>query len=447
MNYKEALDYLYGFVDFEQRPGAAPVRMDLSGITALTEALDHPERQWKSVHVAGTKGKGSTAAMIAAIVRESGYRVGLYTSPHLVSLRERIQVDGEPISEPEFAELTERARPAIEGTGPRWKDMGSFFDVLTALAFVYFKERRVDLAVVECGLGGRLDSTNVIRPLVCAITPIGLDHTDRLGGTIAEIAREKAGIVKEGVSTVSAAQLPEASEAIREACRRHGSSLVQVGLDVRYALKEAAIDRQVIDIEAAGRTYEDLALPLSGTHQTANAAMAVGVAQALSEGDMEITDRGVRQGLASVRLAGRMQVLQDRPWVVLDGAHNVLAAESLTDSLRGLFPARRVIVVLSAHRDKAVDDLCAVIARYADEIIVPERRVLRKRQADPGDVAAACMGAGTPARTAPSVAAALSEAMGRTGPDDLVLVTGCFALVGEALEVLNELEPEETASR
>ncbi len=325
--------------------------------------------------------------------------------------------------------------------------MGSFFDVLTALAFVYFKERRVDLAVVECGLGGRLDSTNVIRPLVCAITPIGLDHTDRLGGTIAEIAREKAGIVKEGVSTVSAAQLPEASEAIREACRRHGSSLVQVGLDVRYALKEAAIDRQVIDIEAAGRTYEDLALPLSGTYQTANAAMAVGVAQALSEGDMEITDRGVRQGLASVRLAGRMQVLQDRPWVVLDGAHNVLAAESLTDSLRGLFPARRVIVVLSAHRDKAVEDLCAVIARYADEIIVPERRVLRKRQADPGDVAAACMGAGTPARTAPSVAAALSEAMGRTGPDDLVLVTGCFALVGEALEVLNELEPEETASR
>ncbi|MXY97956.1 MAG: bifunctional folylpolyglutamate synthase/dihydrofolate synthase, partial [Gemmatimonadetes bacterium] len=335
MNYKEALDYLYGFVDFEQRPGAAPARMDLSGISALTEALGHPERQWESVHVAGTKGKGSTAAMIAAIVRECGYRVGLYTSPHLVSLRERIQVDGEPISEPDIAELTERARPAIEGTGPRWKDMGSFFDVLTALAFVYFRERRVDLAVVECGLGGRLDSTNVIRPRVCAITPIGLDHTDRLGGTIAEIAREKAGIVKEGVRTVTAAQLPEASEAIRKACRRHGSALVQVGVDVRYTLKEAAIGRQVIDIEAAGRTYEDVTLPLSGTYQAANAAMAVGVAQALSERGMEITDRGVRRGLASVRLPGRMQVLQDRPWVVLDGAHNVLAAESLTDSLRG----------------------------------------------------------------------------------------------------------------
>ena len=216
---------------------------------------------------------------------------------------------------------------------------------------------------------------------------------------------------------------------------------------MRYALKEAAIGRQVIDIEAAGRTYENLVLPLSGTYQAANAAMAVGVAQALSEGGMEITDQGVRRGLASVRLPGRMQVLQDRPWVVLDGAHNVLAAESLTDSLCGLFPARRVIVVLSAHRDKNVGELCTVIARYADEIIVPERRVLQKRQADPGDVAAACTRAGTPARTAPSVAAALSESMGRAEPDDLVLVTGCFALVGEALEVLNELEPEETASR
>ena len=160
-----------------------------------------------------------------------------------------------------------------------------------------------------------------------------------------------------------------------------------------------------------------------------------------------VTGRGRARRLASVRLPGRLQVLQDRPWVVLDGAHNVLAAESLTDSLRDLFPARRAIVVLSAHLDKNVEELCAVIARYADEIVVPERRVLRKRQADPGNVAAACTRAGTPARTTPSVASALSESMGSAGPDDLVLVTGCFALVGEVLEVLNELEPEETASR
>ena len=447
MTFKEALDYLYDFVDFEKMPGAAPARMDLAGISALTEALGHPERHWKSVHVAGTKGKGSTAVMIASILRESGYRVGLYTSPHLVSLRERIQVDGEPITERAFAGLTERARPLIEGIRLRPEGMGSFFDILTALAFVYFKERRVDLAVVECGLGGRLDSTNVIQPMACAITPIGLDHTDRLGETIAEIAREKAGIVKEGACTVSAAQPPQASEVIREACRLRSSPLVEAGVDVRYALREEAVGRQVVDIETAGGSYEGVTLPLSGAFQAGNAAVAVGVAEALAKRGMEITADGVRRGLSKVRLPGRMQLIRSGPWLVLDVAHNVLAAENLTASLRRLFPARRVIVVLSAHRDKAVGALCRVIAQYADEILVPERRVLRSRQAGPAEVAEACAALGTPSRTAPSVAEAVAEAKALAQPDDLVLVTGCFALVGEALEILCELEPEETWSR
>lgn len=447
MTFNEALDFLYDFVDFEKMPGAAPERMDLAGITALTKALGHPERHWKSVHVAGTKGKGSTAVMIASIIRESGYRVGLYTSPHLVSLRERIQVDGEHISERAFAELTERVRPAIEGIRLRPEGMGSFFDVLTAMAFVYFKVRRVDLAVIECGLGGRLDSTNVIQPMVCAITPVGLDHTDRLGETIAEIAREKAGIIKEGVSTVTAAQLPQASEVIREACRLRSSSLVEAGVDVRYAPREEAIGRQVVDIETAGESYEGVALPLSGAFQAGNAAVAVGVAEALATRGMDVTAHAVRRGLSTVRLPGRMQVIQRDPWLILDVAHNVLAAENLTDSLRRLFPARRVIVVLSAHRDKAVGALCGVIAQYADEILVPERRVLRSRQADPGEVADTCASLGTPARTVPSVAEAIAEARALAQPDDLVLVTGCFALVGEALEILCELEPEETRSR
>ena len=447
MTFKEALDYLYDFVDFEKMPGAAPERMDLAGITTLTEALGHPERHWKSVHVAGTKGKGSTAVMIASIFRESGRRVGLYTSPHLVSLRERIQVDGEPISEREFADLTERTRPVIEGIRLRPEGMGSFFDILTAMAFVYFKERSVDLAVVECGLGGRLDSTNVIQPLVCAITPVGLDHTDRLGETIAEIAREKAGIVKESACTVTAAQSRQASKVIREACRLRSSPLVEVGVDVRYALREEAVGRQVVDIETAGGVYEGVTLPLSGAFQAGNAAVAVGVAEALAKQGMEVTRHAVRRGLLKVRLPGRMEVLQHRPWLVLDVAHNVLAAENLTASLRRLFPVRRVIVVLSAHRDKAVGALCEVIARYADEILVPERRVLRNRQADPGEVADACAGLGTPSRAATTVADAIAEARTLAHPDDLILVTGCFALVGEAIEILRGMEPEEMRSR
>ncbi len=447
MTFKEALDYLYGFVDFEQQPGAAPERMDLAGISALTAALNNPERRWKSVHVAGTKGKGSTAAMIAAIVRESGYRVGLYTSPHLVSLRERIQIDGEPISEPEFTKLVERARPAIDGIRLCKGDMGSFFDVLTALSFMYFKECAVDLAVVECGLGGRLDSTNVIHPLVCAITPIGLDHTDRLGETVAQIAREKSGIVKDRACTVTAVQTEEASKVIREACRIRSSPLVEVGTDVRYALKEEAIGRQVVDIETAGGQYRDITLPLSGAYQAGNAAVAVAVSEALTERGMAITRSAVRSGLSAVRIPGRMQVLQERPWVVLDCAHNVLAAENLTNSMRNLFPARRVIAVLSTHRDKAVGALCSVIARYADEVVVPERSVMRNRQADPGEMVETLRNCGTQARTAPSVAVAIKNSMCSAKPEDLVLLTGCFALVGEALEVLYELEPEETRSR
>jgi len=447
MTFKEALDYLYSFVDYEKFPSAAPERMNLEGIEALTNALDHPEKKWKSVHVAGTKGKGSTAAMIAAIVRESGYRVGLYTSPHLLSLCERIQVDDTPISKSEFAELTVRVRPVIEKLRFRAEGMGSFFDILTALAFVYFKERQVDLVVVECGLGGRLDSTNVIQPLVCAITPVGLDHTDRLGETITEIAQEKAGIIKEGTCTIIAPQSIEALRVIQKVCRHRSSPLVEVGVDVRYKLKVENIDKQVLDIETSEGLYEDLLLPLSGKYQAGNAAMAVGVAEALINRGVNISVCGVQRGLASVRLSGRMQVVEKRPWVVLDGAHNVLAAENLTGSLRRLFAVRRVIVVLSVHKDKAVQGLCRVISCYGDEIIIPERRALRNRQGDPKEISEICLGYGTPSQVVPSVADAIVKARELAGPNDLVLVTGCFALVGETLEVLYEIEPEETWSR
>ena len=232
--YKESLDYMYGFVDYEKLPGASPKRMNLDRIEALVEALDHPECHWPSVHVAGTKGKGSTASMIASIVHQSGYRVGLYTSPHLVSIRERIMVNGVPISEEEVSQLVDKMRPVIEYTHQESEGFASSLDIMTALAFLYFKEQNVDLAVIESGLGGRLDSTNVIKPKVCAITPIGLDHTDRLGTTIPEIAREKAGIIKRGVPTVSAPQTPDARTIIREVCSRLECSLCEVGTDIHY---------------------------------------------------------------------------------------------------------------------------------------------------------------------------------------------------------------------
>tara|TARA_B100000029_G_scaffold198492_1_gene196571 strand:+ start:5129 stop:6475 length:1347 start_codon:yes stop_codon:yes gene_type:complete len=447
MTFKEALNYLYSFVDYEQLPGAAPKRMGLSGIYSLAEGLGYPEKYWKSIHVAGTKGKGSTATMISSIVSESGYKVGLYTSPHLVSLRERIQINGVSISEEKFSKLTEWIRPVIEEVGFHSNNMGSFFDILTALAFVYFREQEVDVAVIECGLGGRLDSTNIISPVVCAITPIGLDHTDRLGETIPEITREKAGIIKKEAAIISACQLPEASKIIRQTCERWGNTLKEVGIDIRYKLKKEEVGRQVIDIQTDNQFYKDVSIAVSGEYQAGNAATALGVLEALKEHEIKINDQGIRQGLSKITLQGRMQVLEKRPWVILDGAHNVLAFENLTKNLNRLFAARRTIVVLSVHKDKAVEDLCRLIACYADEIIVTKRRVLRGRQADPHKISTICRDFGKPSRVTSSVGNAIASAKELAGPEDLVLITGSFALVGEALEVLNHLEPEETQSR
>jgi len=445
--YKETLDYIYGFVDYEKLPGASPRRMNLDRIEALAEALDHPECHWPSVHVAGTKGKGSTASMIASIVHQSGYRVGLYTSPHLVSIRERIMVNGVPISEEEVSQLVDKMRPVIEYTHQESEGFASSFDIMTALAFLYFKEQNVDLAVIESGLGGRLDSTNVIKPKVCVITPIGLDHTDRLGTTIPEIAREKAGIIKRGVPTVSAPQTPDARTIIREVCSRLECSLCEVGTDIHYTIQGEDTRQQTLDIRGREQTYHHLTIPLLGEFQACNAATAIGVVELLTQHGLSISADDINRGIREVRLPGRMQVLEHQPWLILDGAHNVLAAANLTQTLQRLFPSRRSVLVLSIHQDKAVDELCRVFADYADEIIVTTRRVLRRRQADPEKVAALCRQSGTLVHVTSSVSDALEMARTITTSYDLICVTGSFALVGETMEVLQNLEPEETLSR
>lgn len=446
-SYKKTLDYIYGFVDYEKLPGASPKRMNLDRINALVEALDHPERHWPSVHIAGTKGKGSTASMIASIVHQSGYRVGLYTSPHLVSVRERIMVNGIPISEEEVSKLVDKMRPVIEYTHQASEGFASTFDIMTALAFLFFKEQQVDLAVIESGLGGRLDSTNVIEPIVCVITPIGLDHTDRLGTTIPEITREKAGMIKRGIPTVSAPQTSEARAVIREVCDQQESALFEVGPDMYYTIQSENTEQQILDIHGREQMYHHLTMPLLGEYQACNAVTAVGVVELLTKNGLSISEDDINRGMREVRLSGRMQVLEHQPWLILDGAHNVLAAENLTQTLQRLFPCRRSVLVLSIHQDKAVDELCRVFAAYADEIIVTTRRVLRRRQADPEQVAALCQQFGTPVHVTSSVSDALDMARTITTSYDLICVTGSFALVGETMEILQNLEPEETMSR
>jgi dihydrofolate synthase/folylpolyglutamate synthase len=447
--YQKALEYLYSFIDYEKLPGAAPPRMGLEKIQTLLRKLDDPHIHYPVAHIAGTKGKGSTAAMTAAIMQESGYRVGLYTSPHLVSFRERIQINGRLISESDLCRMVHRIRPAIEEMA-REPDGApeTFFDVWTALAFLFFAEQSVDLAVVEVGLGGRLDSTNVTRPAVCAITPIGLDHTDRLGNTLEEIAREKAGIIKRGIPTIVSPQEPEALAVIRQVCKERDAALTLIGTDARYTIRFADTERQVFDVSFdSGVEYTGLEIPLLGAYQVSNAVTALGAVETLRKTGFAVSAETVARGLRSVQWPGRLQVVERSPYLILDGAHNALALKTLTQAIETLFTYRCSLVILSLQKDKAVEEMCHIVGSWADVILVTGRRVMRRRQADTEEVAGMLRSAGKEVSTSENVAEALARARALAGPDDLICVTGSLALVGETIETLYSLEPEETLSR
>ena len=284
MNYQTALDYILSFADYERLPRSALV-FDLRRMESLLERLGNPQEAAKSIHVAGTKGKGSTAAMIASILTQAGYRTGLYTSPHLLTLTERIQVDGKPIDEDAFARLAEVLKPQVEAVN-RTGDFGELttFELLTALAFAYFRERDADYQVLETGLGGRLDATNVVKPEVCVITSISYDHMDVLGDTLTQIATEKAGIIKPGSTVVCSPQFSEAMTVIERICREQEARLIRVGIEVTWQSKAFAPERQSFTLKGLMREY-DLTLSLIGEHQLENAAAAVTAVEVL-------TDRG-----------------------------------------------------------------------------------------------------------------------------------------------------------
>jgi dihydrofolate synthase / folylpolyglutamate synthase len=446
-DYQAALQYLYSFVDYEKLPGAAPPVRTLNLVTGLLEKLGNPESRWPSVHVTGTKGKGSTATMIANIAAESGYRVGLYTSPHLLSYRERMVINGRKIPKGVFCELVEKARPVLDTYLRDSAEPPSFFDVWTALAFVYFAESQVDLAVVEVGLGGRLDSTNVLMPDAAVITPIGLDHTDRLGSTIREIAIEKAGIVKQSVPTISAPQVVEAQSVILDTCQSLDSRLIQVGTDIQFSREGTHSSGQVFSVNDSRSEYRNLVLGLRGAYQIENAVTAIATVEALNEGRIPIAPKAVGRALKDVNMPGRLQVIQQNPTILMDGAHNTLAIRTLVQSLDDLYPHRRVIFVLSLNQDKDVDGMCRILSAAGDEFIVANRRIVHKRQVNPETVATRLRLSGKPVAVTEGVAEALDLSRAKAGVKDLVCVTGSLYLVGEMLEIFHDMEPEETFSR
>jgi dihydrofolate synthase/folylpolyglutamate synthase len=432
-SYQQALDYLYSFIDYETMhlPRSA-VNYDLRRVEELLFRLGNPHLAAKSVHIAGTKGKGSVAAMVAAALTASGYTTGLYTSPHLNELRERIRVNGELITEEELMALVEKLKPEVEVVNEK-ATYGQLttFELLTALGFAHFKLKGVDFQVVEVGLGGRLDATNVIQPEVCIITSISLDHTDVLGNSLAEIAGEKAGIIKPGSMVVMSPQPDEVAQVIEKTCLNCDARLVRVGSDVVWQSLGFDSERQLLQVRGKLGSYE-LSIPLLGGYQLGNAATAVAALEVLAGKGFKISRDSIISGLARVSWPGRFQILSHHPLLVVDGAHNPDSARKLKQSLVQYFAFDRAILVIGVSSDKDVAGIISELVSLFDKVIVTRSR--HPRAVSLEQLIAAFRRCGVEVQAVEAVSEALSLALSMAGARDLVCVTGSLFVVGEAIE-------------
>jgi dihydrofolate synthase/folylpolyglutamate synthase len=439
-SYEEAIQYLYHFTDYERmvkpRDQATSV-FGLSRVNLLLEHLDNPQRQLRIVHVAGTKGKGSTAAMTASMLQHAGARVGLYTSPHVESVRERIMIDGDWIPEERLTAHVNRMHPYLqESLKGRETYTPTFFEIFTAVAFLDFLDQAVDYAVLEVGLGGRLDATNVAVPVVCGITNISYDHMDKLGNTLTLIAGEKAGILKAGVPVVVSPQDPEALRAIAVRAEALGAPMRLVGRDITLEAQG-----KEFSVATARRLYSGLRVPLPGRHQQVNAATAVGLAEEAAEGSRwQLTRDRAREGLAAVRWRARIETVATRPTVIVDGAHNAASARALLETLASEFTFRRLLFVLGIAADKDVDGILRELAPKASLIVCT--RSQSPRACPPAELVERLRAFGNVEAVAcENAPAALALARQRAEPDDLVCVTGSFYVAGEVLDALRTQAP------
>jgi dihydrofolate synthase/folylpolyglutamate synthase len=435
LNYSQAEEYLNGFTNYEQIPGIAYAQADYSlrHLEELLRRMGNPQLAARTIHIAGTKGKGSVAAMIAQVLSASGYRTGLYTSPHFHTLRERITIDGSLITETEFATATADVKPFIESM----KQDASFrqltyFEALTALAFAYFRKKRVNFQVLEVGLGGRLDATNVVaNPAVCVITPISLDHTQMLGNTLEEIAREKAGIIKPGCWAVISPQQRGAALVITDICREKKAKVVQIGEDVTWRKIGGDLQRQSLAIDGRTGNYQ-VSIPLLGDFQLENATTSVAALEVLSSNGFDISAASIAQGLAQVRWSGRFQILQQQPTVVADGAHNVASMKRLVDNIKAYFPRKRILLVFGTSCDKDVPGIINQLVSLSPQVIVTQAS--HSRAAPLADLAGEFTKRGIEPETGTTVAEAMSRALSVAGETDVICVTGSLFVIGEALD-------------
>ena len=445
MTYEEAVAYLEGLIDFERASrgvsGFQQRVFKLDRVRALLDLMGAPHTGLRCVHVAGTKGKGSVCAFVDAILRAAGYRVGLYTQPGLVDMRERVMIDRRMIPKDKLVRHVERLKPCVEQMASTIHGEVTYFDAMTALAFDYYALEKVDYVVLEVGLGGRLDATNVVTPAVCAITSIGFEHMSVLGHTLEKIAGEKAGIVKEGRPVVTAPQPEEALAVIRSICQERGARLTEVGRDVRYEVRLREAMRHVFDLTGPERRYEGLEIETMGEHQMINAAVAVAVIDLLREQGVSVSEEVIRRGLKGTSWPGRMQVVGQRPTVVLDGAHTIESARSLVRTLREGFRYDRLILVFGIGTDKDVSGVWRVLEREADVAFLA--RSSFPKAAEPRAIFRMIDDTDVTLHVVESAADAFEQARAGAGPDDLICVTGSFYLIGDVMRHLGIPAQEE----
>lgn len=437
--YASALKYLFTHTDYERmrRVRYNSDTFSLDRMELLLKKLNNPHKKIRTVHIAGTKGKGSTATMLAAMLQACGYRVGLYTSPHICELRERIRINGDMITQIALTRLICRIEPFVEKMG---KNKPTFFEIFTALAFRHFADQKIDIAVVECGLGGRLDSTNVLSPDVVGLTSISLDHTHQLGNTIDKIATEKAGIFKRNTPAISVPQTPEAKKALRKVAKQSHANLMFTGEDIEFSYRVESSRRDGcharICLSTPRSHFDHLPVPLHGEHQAVNCGLALALLDQLKLRGMKIDDAKAKIGLAGVYVPGRMEMINENPRIIVDGAHNADSIAALIRAVGQHIPYDSMVMIFGCAADKDIPAMIDQISKGADKVIFT-KAADNNRAAEPKELAEIyeeC--SGRVAQVADNLCDAVRTAHSAVSREDLICICGSFYLVGEAKTLL-----------
>jgi dihydrofolate synthase/folylpolyglutamate synthase len=426
-SYDDAIEWLYNLQWFG-------IKLGLEKINYLLELLRNPQDEYKIIHVGGTNGKGSVCTMLGSILTEAGYKVGVNTSPHLVEFTERISINGEEISKQEVLRLVNVLKPLVEKINTETEmEHPTYFEVVTTMALQYFAEQEVDFVVLEVGLGGTYDATNIVNPLVSVITPVSLDHTDMLGESLVSVAKNKAGIIKQNGILVTNNNDPEVMDVIKATCKEKGCELFNVGADIQYTITNSDLNGSSFDVYGIENSYKDLKLNLIGEHQVSNAVTAVAVAELLSKFDIGIQESIIRTGLGKTVWPGRLEILQKSPYLVLDCAHNPSAARALKSNLQ-LFNFEKLIFIIGMCKEKDIPNYIKELVQGADAVIVTRAKI--HRAAEPEVLFQEVTKYVDNVILKPSVKSSIEYVKSKLASDkDLICVTGSIFTVAEAAEI------------